>query len=104
MQGISKSTTKFQHFDNAAANLGRTRVAEDVDQLDGAQGIDGSLLKTQVFSCKSSKTQTFSNTMSDSKNLANDATNLHSTFVQLKMIEPQLQHNTKFQSTSLWPP
>ena len=103
-QSTNMSATEPQHFARTAIDLGRPRAEEAVDQPDGVQGSDGSPLETQVSLCESLKTQTFSNAMNEGRRPVNNATKPHSTSSQLKVIEPQLQHNTTHQVTSLWPP
>ena len=83
-QSAPLSATGLPLFVSSTVGLGRPRVAEDVDQPDGMQGIDESQL--------------------ESRKPAKKTTDMESTSLQPRMIRPQHQHNTTSQVTSLWPP
>ena len=71
-------------FDSSTVDFGQSRVAEEVNQLDGIQGIDEGQLESRKPTKK--------------------ATDMESISSQPRMIRPQHQHNTTDQVASLWPP
>ena len=71
-------------FDSSTVDYGQSRVAEDVDQLNGFQGADENQL--------------------ESRKPAKKTTVMESTSSQPNVIRPRLQRNTTCQVTSLWPP
>ena len=83
-QSAPLSATELPHFNSSTVDFGQSRVAEDVDRLDGIRGIE----ESQLMSRKPAK----------------KTTDMESISSQPRMIRPQYQHNTTNQVTSLWLP